>query len=164
MTKRPKSKSASSKSASHELAAAHEKIAKLEAREAAHEHAAKVQAALYRIAETASAASDMGEFYAAVHGIVGELMYADNFYIALYDGEHNTLSYPYYRDEIDLEVPDPGAWEPMGTGQARGATAYVLPTWPARNSLPRRTYQALAKKGEFEIIGTDRQSSGWARR
>ena len=41
----------------------------------------QVQAALYRIAETASAAQDMQEFYAEIHRIVGELMYADNFYI-----------------------------------------------------------------------------------
>ena len=39
--------------------------------------AAKVQDALYRIAELASAAQDLQEFYAAVHAIVGELMYAD---------------------------------------------------------------------------------------
>ena len=35
---------------------------------------AQVQAALYRIAETASAAQDMQEFYAEIHRIVGELM------------------------------------------------------------------------------------------
>ena len=49
---------------------------------AATRDAAKVQDALYRIAELAGAARDMQEFYAAVHAIVGELMYADNFFIA----------------------------------------------------------------------------------
>ena len=121
MTKRPKSKSASD-----ELAAAHKKIAKLEAREAAHEHAAKVQAALYRIAETASAAQDMPAFYAQIHEIVGELMYADNFYIALYDEERELINFPFYRDEVDPEIPDPNAWDHFGVGEARGATAYVL--------------------------------------
>src|SRR4051794_31386259 len=86
----------------------------------------KLQDALYRIADTASAASDMGQFYAAMHGIVGELMFANNFYIALYDAANNTLNFPYYRDEVDDDVPDPAAWEPMGTGQARGLTAYTL--------------------------------------
>ena len=38
--------------------------------------AAKVQDALYRIAELAGAARDMQELYAAVHAVVGELMYA----------------------------------------------------------------------------------------
>ena len=42
--------------------------------EAERAHAAKVQDALYRIAELASAAHDMREFYAAVHEVVSELM------------------------------------------------------------------------------------------
>ena len=49
--------------------------------------AAKVQDALYRIAELASAAQDMQEFYRATHEVVGELMYARNFFIALWDKE-----------------------------------------------------------------------------
>ena len=100
MTKNSSSKKSSSKksssskrtspeSVSDELAVAHKMIAKLEAREATHEHAEKVQSALYRIAETASAAQDMPAFYAQIHEIVGELMYADNFYIALYDEERS---------------------------------------------------------------------------
>ncbi len=44
--------------------------------EAERAHAAKVQDALYRIAELASAAQDMQEFYRAIHEVVGELMYA----------------------------------------------------------------------------------------
>ena len=35
---------------------------------------AHVDAALYRIAQAASSVTDMQEFYAAMHGIVGELM------------------------------------------------------------------------------------------
>ena len=147
MTKRPKSKSASD-----ELAAAHKKIAKLEAREAEHEHAAKVQSALYRIAETASAAQDMPAFYAKIHEIVGKLMYADNFYIALYDEERQLINFPFYRDEVDPEIPDPNAWDHFGVGEARGATAYVL-----RHGKPKRLrladWKALTKKGEIEIVG-----------
>ncbi|MEO6206396.1 MAG: hypothetical protein ABIP77_00415, partial [Candidatus Limnocylindrales bacterium] len=85
----------------------------------------KVQDALYRIAEAASAAEDLHAFYATIHGIVGELMYADNAYIALYDDQRDALNFPYYVDSVDLEVPDPKAWEPMGVGNARGMTAYV---------------------------------------
>ena len=48
---------------------------------------AQVDAALYRIAQAASSVTDMQEFYAAMHGIVGELMDASNFYIALYDDD-----------------------------------------------------------------------------
>ncbi|MEO8246078.1 MAG: GAF domain-containing protein [Chloroflexota bacterium] len=90
------------------------------------QRAAVVQAALYRIAETASAAQDMPSFYAAIHDIVGELMYADNFYIALYDARRGLVNFPFYRDEVDHDVPDPLAWESMGTGDAAGMTAHLL--------------------------------------
>jgi len=61
---------------SNEVRALRDRVAELEALEAERERSEKVQAALYRIAETASAAQDMHEFYAAIHRIVGELMYA----------------------------------------------------------------------------------------
>ena len=113
---------------------------------------AKVQTALYRIAETAGAAEDMPSFYAAIHEIVRELMYADNFYIALYDERRGLLNYPYYRDEIDLDVPDPAVWDPIGTGQAAGVTGYLL-----RRGMPvllsRDDYQRLVERGEVEAVG-----------
>src|SRR4029077_12948324 len=45
--------------------------------------AEKLQSALYRIAATASTTEDIDQFYRAIHSIVGELMYAKNFYVAL---------------------------------------------------------------------------------
>src|SRR5204863_6600488 len=109
-----------------EAQALNERVAELEAREADHQRSEKVQAALYRIAETASAAQDMHEFYAEIHRIVGELMYANNFYIALYDEERQAINWPFYVDEVDTDWPDPTMWEPMGTGDATGITSYLL--------------------------------------
>ena len=86
--------------------------------------AAKVQDALYRIAELAGAAQDMQEFYAAVHAIVGELMYADNFFIALYDEERqlDQLAVLPRRDGLRAARPEQvgRAWAPAS---ARGVTA-----------------------------------------
>src|SRR5690349_5679774 len=110
------------------LAEARRRLAELEAVEAEHSQAAKVQQALYRIAELASAASDLPEVYRAIHGVVAELMYANNFYIALYDEERRLISWPYFVDEVDPEVPDPNRWEQFGSGDARGTTAYALGT------------------------------------
>jgi hypothetical protein len=70
-----------------------------------------VQSALYRIAELAGAAQDLQEFYRAVHGVVGELMNARNFYIALYDEERQLINWPYYIDEVDRDIPDPNQWD-----------------------------------------------------
>jgi len=68
----------------------------LEAAEADRAQTAKLQQGLYRIAELASAAQDMQEFYRAVHEVVGELMDAEDLFIALYDEERRRISWPYF--------------------------------------------------------------------
>ena len=90
------------------------------------ERSQQVQSALYRIAETASAAQDMHEFYAEIHRIVGGLMYAENFYITLYDEERQQMNWPFALDVEDDTFPDPNVWEPIGTGDTRGMTALLL--------------------------------------
>ncbi|HET7521426.1 MAG TPA: GAF domain-containing protein, partial [Candidatus Limnocylindria bacterium] len=137
-----------------QLAAARKRIAQLEAREAEHKRAAKVQAALYRIAETASAAQDMQAFYARIHEIVGELMYADNFFIALYDADRQQINFPYFSDEVDQDIPDPAAWTPFGVGDASGATAYVLRTGRPQRITAERSAE-LTAKGEVLDVGAE---------
>jgi diguanylate cyclase (GGDEF)-like protein len=104
-----------------------------------------VQSALYRVAEKASRAVDMQEFYKAIHAIVGELMYANNFYIALFDPALEMLSFPYFVDEVD-EIPEP---QKLG----RGLTEYVL-----RNGVPLlaspEKFQELINSGEVDSVGT----------
>src|SRR6266540_4376689 len=128
------------------------RIEELEAADAERDRAERVQAALYRIAETASAAQDMGAFYAEMHRIVGELMYADNFYIVLYDEERQTMNWPFYVDTVGEGWPDPNVWVPMGTGDARGITAYLL-----RTGIPLLLDFAgiddLVRRGEVDMIG-----------
>src|SRR5437588_12906611 len=84
--KRPSStKTVSSRAASADLKAARKRIEGLEAREAERARAEQVQAALYRIAETASAATQMPSVYAAIQRAVGGLLYAGNVGLAPYD-------------------------------------------------------------------------------
>jgi hypothetical protein len=111
-----------------ELDDVRQRVAGLEASQAEHEQAQQVQNALYRIADAASAVEDMEDFYAAMHRILGELMYARNFFIALYDDARGMIRFPFYRDEMDdgEDTPDPHAWHEMGRGEAKGLTAYVL--------------------------------------
>jgi GAF domain-containing protein len=66
---------------------------------------AKIQKALYEIADAASAVTDMQSFYKRLHKIVGELMYAENFIIMLFDAITNTRSYPYYSDSAGDVAP-----------------------------------------------------------
>jgi PAS domain S-box-containing protein len=128
--------------------------------EAERAHAAKVQDALYRIAELASAAQDMQQFYRAIHEIVGELMDARNFYIALYDAERQLIGWPYYVDEVDQDIPDATQWEAFGEGNATGATAYVLRTGEAE-LLDYERWTELVSTGEIEAIGVTVADSSW---
>src|SRR6266550_4265266 len=135
-----------------DVGALRERVDELEALESEHRQAEQVQAALYRIAETASAAQDMHEFYAEIHRIVGELMYANNFYVVLYDEERQLMNWPFYVDEVDLDVPAPDVWMPMGTGEARGITAYMLRAGRAM-LLYTSEMEERVQRGDFDMLG-----------
>jgi PAS domain S-box-containing protein len=122
--------------------------------------AESLQTALYRIAELASAAQDMQEFYRSVHAVVGELMFAKNFYIALYDDERQLISWPYYVDEIDPDIPDPNKWDAFGEGEGRGTTAYVLRTGEAQ-LLDYERHRELVEHGEVELLGVLTEDTTW---
>lgn len=72
--------------------------------------AERLQRALYRIADLASGERAMDQVLAEIHRIVAELTYAENFYIALYDPEHQLLSLPYFRDEQDHHAQAAGVF------------------------------------------------------
>ena len=78
----------------------HETISKLSLAE-------RLQRALYAIAEQAGAGHDMLEMMRALHNIVGGLMYAENFYIVLFDESSQTMRFPYCVDTIDTETTSP---------------------------------------------------------
>ena len=65
------------------------------------QRAEKLQRALYRITELSVTAGTLERFYADVHWIVGELLYARNFYIALLTSDGEEIEFPYSVDERD---------------------------------------------------------------
>lgn len=84
------------------------------------EKSQKIQSALYQISQSVHTIEDINQLYREIHRIVGGLMKADNFYIALFDEKSNMISFPYFVDEYDSQ---PG---PCKLG--RGLTDYVLKT------------------------------------
>lgn len=60
--------------------------------------AEKRQAAVYAISEAAHASTDLHDLSARIHAIIGTLMPAENFVVALYDADSGELSYPYHVD------------------------------------------------------------------
>ena len=104
-----------------------------------------LQSALYRVAEMTTTTQDMQAFFSAVHRIVGELMHAGNFFIALCDPETEMVSFPYFVDEAD-EPPAPRKLK-------RGMTEYVFRT--GRSLLAsREILRTMIAAREIEVIGT----------
>jgi diguanylate cyclase (GGDEF)-like protein/PAS domain S-box-containing protein len=104
-----------------------------------------LQSALFRIAQLSSSAEDMPAFYRSVHTIVGELMEARNFYIALRDDQTGALSFAYFVDEQD---PEPPAIKP-----GRTLTEFVLRTNEPLLASPA-VFEALVAAGEVEMFGS----------
>ncbi len=104
--------------------------------------AEKLSSALYRIAEKASAAQDMQQFFASIHGIVDELMSARNFAIAIQDPESQLLTFPYFVDERE-SAPAPAK---PGSGLAE----YVLRTGESLLCTPEMV-EILQRRGEVQV-------------
>ena len=103
-----------------------------------------IQSAIYRISEAANSAKDLPELYGQIHRVVGGLMPATNFYIALVDDKRETLEFPYFVDEEE------GAPPPQKLG--RGLTEYVLRTGRAVLASPE-VFDRLIRDGEVVLVG-----------
>src|SRR5881396_74632 len=103
-----------------------------------------IQSAIYRISEAANSAKDLPELYGQIHKVVGGLMPATNFYIALVDDKRETLEFPYFVDEEE------GAPPPQKLG--RGLTEYVLRTGRAVLASPE-VFDRLIRHAEVVLVG-----------
>jgi two-component system cell cycle sensor histidine kinase/response regulator CckA len=103
-----------------------------------------LSSALYRIAEKASATQDLQQFFAAIHGIVDELMCARNFSIAIHDPESQLLSFPYFVDERE-SAPAPAK---LG----RGLVEYVLRTGEPLLCTPQQAQQ-MQQRSKIKLDG-----------
>ena len=90
--------------------------------------AEELNAAFYAIAARSQSAEDLQQFFAAIHNIVGQLMNARNFYIALYDPQVSAPDFPYFVDEQDsVPLPSGSAAALPNTSCARAS-----PCWRRR--------------------------------
>ena len=65
----------------------------------------RLHAALFRISETAATAAGLDELFPALHSILGGLMDARNFFVALLEPDGQHLRFPYFVDEADAAPP-----------------------------------------------------------
>lgn len=116
------------------------------------QRAERLQAALFHIAQLATADIDESEFHERVHAVVGELINAENFFIALLSDDRRILGFPYYVDA--------GMRRSVSREVGRGLSEYVL-----RHGHPLLGGQArieeLATQGEIDLQRIGRPAVCW---
>ena len=102
------------------------------------------------IIQGAALSNDLVDTLALIHRHVGKMLYAENFYVALYDRQTQMLNIPFCVDKFDEAAP------PARLG--RGLTAYVLRTGQPV-MLRTEDIEQLELAGEVDAIGT--RSAVW---
>jgi diguanylate cyclase (GGDEF)-like protein len=112
-----------------------------------------LHAALFEITELSSQSVEIGEFFRSLHEIVGGLLFARNFYIALFDPVTEEVSFPYYVDETLSHTPSPRRGK-------RGLTEYVI-----RQRVPclieTDDAVALVESGEIDLDSENIRTRSW---
>ncbi|HSH27467.1 MAG TPA: hypothetical protein VK972_06855, partial [Wenzhouxiangella sp.] len=74
--------------------------------------AERIQKALFQISDLAGANLDTDDILQRLHQIIAELMYAENFYIFLYNADQDTVRFRYFVD-VATQPPDLSANIPL---------------------------------------------------
>lgn len=115
-------------------------------------HIEKIQTTLLKILEATCVSGSLYEMLQIIHKKFGTLIDAANFYVALYDDQNDSYSFPYSVDEKDEDVD----WSPMQ--MKKSLTDYVR-----RTGLPmlvdEEINRKLIQKGKVDVVGTP--SSIW---
>jgi diguanylate cyclase (GGDEF)-like protein/PAS domain S-box-containing protein len=108
-------------------------------------HTEILQDALYRISDAVNSTVSLDNLYLTIHGIVSELIFARNFYIAIYNPDENSIRFPYYIDEVDQPPAD-------NVKFGHGLTEYVLRTGKPLFASPE-VFKSLKEAGEVDQVG-----------
>ena len=110
----------------------------------------KLKESMFRISHAAHDSENISILCNKIHKEVASLIHTNNFYIAIFQKENNTISFPYYVDINDC-IPK----ESIELGL--GLTSYII-----KSSKPclinKEKYQELTKKKLISKIGTSPES------
>ena len=84
-----------------------------------------VQAMLLQVGRLSCTAHDLDPFLAAVHEAVGRILYAENFFVALYDASDSSIRFVYFIDEADAPE-DPARRFPIRHAEESPTTWVIL--------------------------------------
>lgn len=116
------------------------------------EMAERLQRSLYAIADLAGSDLDMTEMLRSLHRIVSDLMYAENFYIALFDAPSDSLRFIYFVDQVDKDAPSQDEVVPLALIERGLSWHLVRGCKPLMGSLEQLTRQV---DGPLQTHGAD---------
>ena len=110
--------------------------------------AERIQVALFRIADAANIAETTPEFYAILHEVIAEVVYAPNMYVALYHPAEDALEFAYFKDEHD---------ELAAPFRRRSPAGKSITAWVIKQGQPllgdAETFTLMQARGEVEMRG-----------
>ncbi|HSM10946.1 MAG TPA: EAL domain-containing protein [Lysobacter sp.] len=109
-----------------------------------------LQATLYKIAALANTDEDSERFYRHIHLAVGQLLNAENFYIALLSSDGTQLEFPYFVDAHDTAP----ATRPLGRSLSEYVIRHGRPLLAGATEVAR-----LEAEGELDPTPSDRTFS-----
>ncbi|MEM7020818.1 MAG: diguanylate cyclase, partial [Pseudomonadota bacterium] len=112
------------------------------------EHSRSVQSALFSITGLADSSGDLEDFCRSTHDIIAGLVYAESFYVAIYDETTDTLTFPYF---VSTHEASPIVGRTSDFEEIRDSlTGHVLRTGKALRGSPE---QLKAQFPSLEILG-----------
>ncbi len=100
---------------------------------------------MYEITLGVTSTSNLNDLLKLIHLSMKKVIYADNFFVALYDPNTELFNFPYFVDKFD-SAPEP-------TAMRKSCTAYVFRTGKPLLLTPE-LFQHLKEKNEVELIGS----------
>jgi len=103
------------------------------------------QQVLFEITEGVATTVNLNELLQLIHRSLGKVLYADNFFVALYDKYTELFSFPYWADKFD-PLPEPEA-------MSKSCSSYVFRTGHSLLLTPE-IFEQLKEKDEVELVGS----------
>ena len=131
----------------------------LHAKMAGLQRAEVVQSALYEISEAVHATTHMEQLYEQLHNIVGRLISAKNFFIALTEksGDNTVISFPYYVDVNDTDFQ--GLQITLCPGEKRNITGFLIESRSPLLTTGPEDFDAICETNDITFFGS--KPSSW---
>lgn len=90
-------------------------------------HAEEINQTLFAISNAVNTTENLDDLFRSIHVSLGKILDADNFIIALYDKEHDSISFPYFADQKETRDRIVPLFE-SEVSQSKSLTAEVIQT------------------------------------